>query len=524
MQVKLRWITILAFGYLIFPFIIFCVGFLKYSIGLPASLIILWIYYQIIQNSKNNETISFTKKEIFISVIIILIWVWLSGIGGFAFQNWDHHFRNAIFHDLINYSWPVYYSNFENPNIGLVYYIGYWLPSALVGKLLGWQAANGMLFLWSVFGLMITVMLLKSRLRISTISITLLMVFFSGMDILGQGFVSLIDPEKVSLLWPPISHLEGWAYHFQYSSMSTQLFWVFNQAIPTWLCMSIILAKLKPKFTLLIWSLCFFYSPIPAIGMIPIAAIEIINRLKQGISNNKIAKYKRKILTYVKSLVKNQCVQAIANILGFFIVFTITASYFMINRTSSSLCFQQISINFVFFYLFFLLLEGFLLWILLKNSKEGKITWIIVGLIFFSCPLFKIGEGVDFLMRASIPMLFLLMVWSGEKLRERGELRVQIPLLIFLIIGGLTPLYELNRSIYRSFDYYLHHTEYANQQDLFPIEAIQVPTKWENDHPFTLVADGIKSFSLIPLENSTNFLASFQDTIFQKVFARDDHS
>lgn len=49
------------------------------------------------------------------------------GIGGHYYQSPDWDWRNAIFHDLIYKKWPVIYSEYDK---ALVYYIGYWLPSA----------------------------------------------------------------------------------------------------------------------------------------------------------------------------------------------------------------------------------------------------------------------------------------------------------------------------------------------------------------------------------------------------------
>jgi hypothetical protein len=496
------------------------VGFIKYSIGLPASLLILWIYYRIIKNTKNNETISFTKREIIISAIIILLWVWLSGIGGFAFQNWDHHFRNALFHDLINYSWPVYYSNFGNPSIGLVYYIGYWLPSALVGKLLGWQAANAMLFLWSVFGIVITVMLLKSRLKFSTVLISLLMVFFSGMDILGQGLVSLIDPEKISLLWPPISHLEWWTNHFQYSSMTTQLFWVINQVIPTWICIALYFVLPEKKYSIFLWALCLFLTPITALGFLPFIVMDFakdfLRKLKlfpaQKFSIKELLKRENKFLHNYRFIFDD--------LFSALVILIISFAYYSVNSASTGLLIRPVDRTLFPVLIIFLLFECLPLILLIFRPNDKNSDWYLVLFILIFCPMFLSGSGIHFSMRISIPALFYLMVMVLESTPKLNRLS-SIALIAFLLIGSITPLYEINRSIYRSFDYYLHHTEYAKQQDVLPIEAIQVPKKWENDHPFTLVADGMKSFSLIPLEDSTNYLADFQDTIFQKVFARD---
>ena len=209
------------------------------------------------------------------------MWVALSGIGGFAFQNIDFHTRNAVFRDLINFPWPVkYYTNPTDPSIpyNLVYYTGFWLPAALVGKIAGWLAANIALYIWTVLGIILTILLLGTKIKLTPLYLILILIFFSGMDALGSLIRIIAVPGTNNFLWPPIFHLEWWMPSFQYSSFTTQLFWVFNQAIPTWLCMALLIATGDRKIILVVWSLCCFFAPLPALGMFPYVLLKIPNK------------------------------------------------------------------------------------------------------------------------------------------------------------------------------------------------------------------------------------------------------
>ncbi len=119
MAIKKHWVAVGAYGYLILPFLIFCLGFIKPIFSIPASLILAFSIYHINTQLKNEDLIHFTKNELLIGILLIGFWVWLSGIGGYAFQNWDFHTRNAIFRDLVIYRWPVYYTGLgeNNPDI-----------------------------------------------------------------------------------------------------------------------------------------------------------------------------------------------------------------------------------------------------------------------------------------------------------------------------------------------------------------------------------------------------------------------
>ena len=70
-------------------------------------------------------------------------------------------------------------------------------------------------------------------------------------------------------------------------------------------------------------------------------------------------------------------------------------------------------------------------------------------------PFIQFGSGRDFVMRASIAPLFYLMVMTGEVIFQKNTPRLLLfTFYLLLLIGSFTPLYEINRSIYRSFEYY----------------------------------------------------------------------
>jgi len=275
-----RLVYCFAIGYLLLPFIIFSLSFIKLWIGIPVVILIITslVYQQFHKKAENNTVFSFTKKDFLIGLMIMGTWCILSGIGGFAFQNWDHHFRNAVFSDLISYDWPVYYSTTNQVFYALTYYIGYWLPSALIGKVFGPLAARVMLLIWTLGGVFLATIYLRQLTRSSLSKSSILLILFSGMDVIGVFITHKIAGISYPTFWPPVSHLEWWPRIFEYSSFTTQLFWVFNQAIPCWLAMGLLLNKVSRRSTIFIWSLCFFLAPFPAIGILPFLLLGIPKR------------------------------------------------------------------------------------------------------------------------------------------------------------------------------------------------------------------------------------------------------
>lgn len=64
------------------------------------------------------------------------------------------------------------------------------------------------------------------------------------------------------------THLEWWAVDFQFTSMTSQLFWVFNQAIPAWVATIMVMTQKHCKNMLFILSLMMLSSTIPFVGLI----------------------------------------------------------------------------------------------------------------------------------------------------------------------------------------------------------------------------------------------------------------
>jgi hypothetical protein len=499
---KNYWFYRITYLYLIIPFIIFCMGWLRLSIALPIVGLIIFVLWQFLHRDQASEE----KTPLWIIFYMALfagLWVFLSGVGGYSFQNWDHNWRNVVLRDLIAYDWPVIYSNPDKGPIKmLVYYVGYWLPAALAGKLFGWKFANFILFLWTWLGVFLVAFHLNGKLKTSVFKTTLLFIFFSGMDVLGTLFFAADYPT----LWPPIQHLEIWSGDLQYSSFTTQLFWVFNQAVPAWLCVVLILESNdllfdrsnlnSPSFyqKLFIWSLCFFFAPLASIGLFPYLCIE----WPKGMNFKLLFKNIHPGFLFASG-----------------IVVLISFLFFSSNSAAQERGFQSLTLM---DFLPFFLLEGGILWLLLAPMKWRDPYWTVTGLLLLALPFIQIGSGRDFVMRASIAPLFYLMVMTGEVVFQNTVPRFYRWAFVFvLLLGTLTPLYEINRSIYRTFDYYfiLDESQLA-QPPLEPVTHLEQPGTPESEHPGSLAAEGIPTLKFMTDELSKNFIANVRQSLYYR--------
>lgn len=499
--------------YLILPFILFLFGWVRLSIAIPIAVIILLTIWILIRQPPASNHKFLTSQNTFHWLLLTGFWLILSGVGGYAFQNWDHNWRNVILRDLINFDWPVYYSQPERGPINmLIYYVGYWLPSAWIGKLFGWKAANLVLFLWTWLGVILVTLHLASALKTSVIKSSLLLIFFSGLDFIG----TLLFPQDYPTILPPITHLETWAGNLQYSSLTTQLFWVFNQAVPAWLCIAMVnviaksreAAKQSPNAQevafppqndtiILLWSLCFFFAPLASVGLVPYVLVEVIKQ------------------TDFKSPFKNLNP---AILLSALIIFLLSSFFFTANTAAQSRGFQSISFTDL---LAFFLLEGGILWLILAPVKYRDPRWIVTGALLILIPFIQLGSDRDFVMRASIAPLFYLMLMTGETIfRKSAPRMVRIMLYVLLMVGSFSPLYEINRSLYRTYEYYFVLDDSQKIQIVTePMTRLELPGVPEYEHPNTLTADAIPTLQFMTDHLSQNFIANVRQTFFYKYLA-----
>jgi hypothetical protein len=389
--------------------------------------------------------------------------VYFSGIGGYTFQNWDFEARNAIFHDLINHTWPVKYDYRQIPDYrsifgdtaALVYYFPFWLPSALVGKALGWLAANNMLYIWTVLGVTLCFHLVTRYTKIRKSWVIFVFVFWSGIDILGQaGMLALTNNPPYLSVFNLLqgSQIEWWTEPgklFQYSSHTTQLFWVFNQCLPTWIVSLLVLNHKKCRSIIFTSALVFLYAPLPAIGLAPF----VVYKLFEKIPPEPLKAGYYQVLSRIKEAA------TIQNIISGGVIFATALLFFSANVGTRvhgftwELLPETVSAGkFIYIYLLFCLVE-FVPFVLLVKDSANRTLLTIIFVILLILPLYKYGEYNDFAMRASIPALLILCLLFIQRINlhflspdcfEKGVYSTII--IIVLLFSSITPLHVILQS------------------------------------------------------------------------------
>ena len=165
----------IAFLLLALPTLVFVVGFLKWWVALPVAALLVFAYVWSIRRERQAEEEEYQLRlrpwQFLLLLGLMALWCFLSGLGNLYYQSSDWGARNAIFRDLIRYDWPVIY---DVSDTALVYYIAFWLPAALFGKLAASMGAdlghafavgNAALLVWSILNMLLIVLLVLLHVR-----------------------------------------------------------------------------------------------------------------------------------------------------------------------------------------------------------------------------------------------------------------------------------------------------------------------------------------------------------------------
>lgn len=461
-------ISVPAYIYVFLPVLLF-VGI--YSASVATILLSIATITFLIWNWRKRKRTTCKPVAIRVSMLvafflIAFLWSFLGGQGNLYYQSSDWTVRNLLYRDLIYRSWPVTYPDFDK---ALCYYISYWLPTATITKIVGlffpviyeselaFKVGNILLLFWTTAGVFIAELLLvcyaapKSTFKMYLVPIVL--IFFSGLDIIGVIRKILVYHTPIGL------HIEWWLSSFQFSSLTTCLFWVFNQTIIPWIVILCIMQEQDFSHYVLLAAAALSSGPIPFCG---IAVYMLINVVYQGV----LALRTKKVKPFFKDCFSplNCIVFLIVIVLLLFYSSnaaisagaekasgdTISILFFTVRKLTPLICAKILA---------FLFLEAGIYLILLYRKNKTNVFYYATIAVVLIAPLLKIGLEEDFVMRFSIPAVMAMAAMSLKYLSEyeftvdvettsRHSLRGKMEctaLIICLLIGSITPLTEFMR-------------------------------------------------------------------------------
>jgi len=500
--------THVAYFYIITPFLLFCYGWLRWYYALGMTIVLVVSYLLSIKSTKEFIKTDVRKHtgKIIAALAIIIIIVFFSGIGEYSYQVEDHQFRNSMLHDLVTHKWPFRLNERgDNAYLGrpvlYIYYIEYWFPAALVGKLLGWKAANFFLYLWTVIGVTITFYFLCRYFKRFSLRVLFIFFFFNGLYLIVSFFkfpvVSVITSDYQ--LWSGDMLLAG--------SSIDSLFWIYNQIITPWIIIIFILNNLPKQNIFFLYALCYLHGPFTFIGFFPFLAIILIKDLfaKQIIPQPFI----QRILPYLSF--QNLVAAPLILLVGYL---------FLSGSTSvQTLFFEHVRL---IKYAAFISVSFGIIALLLFNKYKKEPLFYATVIMLSVLPLVGMGniQPFTFCARVSLAPQFILMLLTAKFVLEEGNILLKKLVVTYLILGTIEPALELGRSVVFTVGYYVDpvcmNTYLYHRTSLFNSRINMLPKTNDFKNSNFLILNYIETLDTSINPNMPYFKVQKDTTLFSR--------
>ena len=438
---------VLALSYLYVPFLAFDLGWIRPAWSIPiaaASLVGFVLACRKMPTLWVPKLSSANLAKAAVCATLLGLWVWSSGIGGYVWGNIDHPVRNTMLKMLVERPWPLYSAGTPGlppdvePSI-FTYYLGFFLVPALVGKATSLHIGFFALWCWAFLGVCLAYYLLCAKLRRILVWPVFVFVFFSGLDAVGVILRGFSNPGVIPF-WSATSNFEQWSA-YNYICQTTQLYWVYNQAIPAWIATALLLCELPASCMLFAAAALMLNATFAFVGVCILSLAFAWANLPAAPDGESFAR---------KSVRCFSGFFSVPNFIGPIAVGIPCFLYLSSNAVSSVL-----SLYFHWTYPVFVFLEVVVLFVpfLFRLRRDVVSRTVFAALLLI--PFGKIGEAPtgDF-FRISIPFLFVVLSWYLTAIAEALEtkkVRKVLLLVAILLVGGVgAPLHEMSRTFVRT--------------------------------------------------------------------------
>lgn len=420
MKIKSNVLDFWSISWIALGVVVFLLGWCRWYYSIPLVALSVYSIYRLYRENGSTDVVSISNRRFWESLHIAFAIMVLCGIGGYVVQSNDHYWRNAMFRDLVNYSWPVFD---EETGLTKSYYIAFWMVPATIAKVFR-SVELGFLsqLIWISIGFHLLFLQICRYMGKVRLSYFLFFYLFSGLKILecllflpvfGEG---IVISSMVNILATNAS-----PGNFHAGPIAQFLYDPFNQTIPLFLGMMVIINDARKAHIPLVFSLLLLYAPFPLVGLAPMA-------LYWFFKSNKITLWEG-----VRNLL---CVENIAALL----ILAISAAYLMSNENSGHKGLRPIFnlMADVYAYILYVIFEfGILMAVGYKACKDKVALWIA----FFSVCIFawfQIGLHNDFCFRTNMPLIFMLclLVTKRYYMTETG-MGIKTLIICWYIFGGI---------------------------------------------------------------------------------------
>jgi hypothetical protein len=393
-------------GFLILPNVIFAFGWLKLGLALVVVAVAVTCVRDIWRRSKTDAPRLSAWACCFV-LALAAFWTCAGGIGELNAQTSDYIKHNLVFHDLIVENWPVVYARADLGDPLLCYYLAYYLPPSLLGKVFGLQHAAAFSLAWGLLGVTLAFAWVC---RLGRPRGPVVLALFTLVD--GFCWLPGLYPlaQKLGLLpgaangewWHSNYFVERfWSFGGPYTKLQFQcepslLVWTPQHALGAWLgtacVLHCVLERQPPRHVLLVNAAVFLWSPFVGVGLLPFTAAACLRQPRQMWSG--------------------------PNVVGGLALAAPVGLYFQAHlpQQYSGLLFSTFSgVTDGLKYLLFLVLAVGIFWAALRliHRRYGvpsQTQWQLFSLacaVLVTVTLVYVGRHNDWVMRASMPASFV---------------------------------------------------------------------------------------------------------------------
>lgn len=420
MKIERRTLDLLSLAWLLAGIVIFLLGWCKWYYSLPLTAATVAVVYTTWKQGDRAQ-ILISNRNLWLSLAICLTIMWLCGIGGYVVQSSDHYWRNAMFRDLVNYSWPVYD---EATHLTKSYYIAFWMVPALFAKISGSMEMGFMMqLLWLTLGFELLYLQICRWMGKTRLSYLFFVYLFSGMKIVEcLLYLPVAEPGNILPQLVNLVSTNATPGDFHAGPMSQLLYDPFNQTIPLFLGIMVMINNVRSKLLPFVYASLLLYAPFPLVGLAPIVLY--------WIGRNMMERKGREKWNYFF------CFENIIALL----ILVVSALYLMSNNQNGNKGLRDLS-NFgltFYGYAIYMFFEfGIFMIIGYKACKDKPALWIA----FITVAIlgwFKIGLHNDFCFRTNMPLIFMLCLLVVRRfyMEDTGSWLRKTVVAIY-IIGGL---------------------------------------------------------------------------------------
>lgn len=427
--------------YLAAPVLVFVLGWLKPIPGIALAGLLVWAVYRLCADMVPGD---YSRRSFGVLAWLLglaFAWSALGGAGHLVYANLDWRTRDAVYADLILSAWPPAYGMEAGVDLVLRSATGFFLAPAAVAKHTGIAFAPALLLAWCALGVFLFFLMLPlpTVFNRRLILLSLAVVLFSGMD-----YAAIVLVHGQTPVFPlPLEWWRPWTY----TSLTGQLFWAPNHAIPLWLGTVLIFRHREspdlPALGLVLLPMLLFWTPF-AIGLAPWLAWAVWQR--RGSMASAVGGIA--LPHWLAALSLATLGIAYLSLPG---VGTIPLHLGTSAESSSSTGGWPLP-DTLTAYIQFAAFEFLLLALLLRPSQPAMRQALgLAVVLLLLLPLIRIGPSNDWMLRISTPCLIVLVMLAMAEFdrpgNDRRHVLRQACLLIALGIGAITPGFEIARAL-----------------------------------------------------------------------------